>query len=264
MEGKNDEWRKLGESLQGDYVNKQRKFWASIRSTVKGNQDVGRICDNNGQLLCDEKEVRARWRDYFASLLESDQNSNTRVPGQRVKQRRDQDVNQLVRDCTEKISVEEVCECIRRLKNRKAPGICGIAGEMLKAGGDVIVQWLHRIFCMAWGSGTVPADWRKAQLVPVHKKESRTQCKNYRGISLLSVPGKVYATVLDKRVRAITEGKVLDEQGAFRSKRSCIDQIFTVRQLGEKVIGKNKAMRMVCVDLEKALIELTGSYYGRF
>ena len=105
------------------------------------------------------------------------------MPGQRVEQRRDQGVNQLDVDCTEKIRVEEVRECIRRLKNRKAPGICGITGEMLKAGGDVIVQWLHRIFCMAWGSGTVPADWRKAQIVPVHKNGSRTQCKNYRGIS---------------------------------------------------------------------------------
>ena len=156
----NDEWRKLGESLQGDYVNNQRK--ASIRSTVKGNQDVGRICDNNGQLLCDEKEVRTRWRDYFASLLESDQ-SNTQVPGQMVEQRRDQGVNQLDVDCAEKINVEEVRECIRRLKNRKTPGICGITGEMLKAGGDAVVQWLHRIFCVAWGSGTVPADWRKAK-----------------------------------------------------------------------------------------------------
>ena len=45
---------------------------------------------------------------------------------------------------------------------------------------------------------------------------------------------------------------MLEEQGAFRRKRSCIDQIFTVRQLGEKVIEKNKTMRMVCVDLEKA------------
>ena len=53
-------------------------------------------------------EVRARWKDYFASLLESDQNSNTQVLGQRVEQRRDQDANQLDSDCTEKISVEEV------------------------------------------------------------------------------------------------------------------------------------------------------------
>ena len=110
------------------------------------------------------------------------------MPGQRVEHRRDQGVNQLDVDCTEKISVEKVRKCIRKLKNRKAPGICGITGEMLNAGGDVVVQWLKRIFCVAWGSGTVPADWRKAQIVLVHKKGSRTQCKNYRGISLLSVP----------------------------------------------------------------------------
>ena len=136
--------------------------------------------------------------------------------GQRVEQRRDQDVNQLDGDCTEKISVEEVRECIRRLKNRKALGIFGITGEMLKAGGDVVVQWLHRIFCVVWGSGTVPADWRKVQIVPVHKKGSRTQCKNYRGISLLSVPGKVYATVLDKRIRAITDSIVREARESFQ------------------------------------------------
>ena len=65
------------------------------------------------------------------------------------------------------------------------------------------------------------------------------------------MPGKVYATVLDKRIRAITEEKVLKEQGAFWKKRSCIDQIFSVRQLGEKVIEENKTLMMVCVDLEK-------------
>ena len=60
------------------------------------------------------------------------------------------------------------------------------------------------------------------------KKGSRKQYKNYWGVTLLSVLGKVYATVLDKRIRA--EDRVLEEQGAFRRKRSCIDQIFTVRQ----------------------------------
>ena len=84
------------------------------------------------------------------------------------------------------------------------------------------------------------------------KKDSRTQCKNYWGISFLRVLGKVYATVLDKRIRAITEEKVLEEQGAFQRKRSCIDQTFTVRQLGEKVIENNKTMMTVCVDLKKA------------
>ena len=38
---KNAEWRKLGESLQGDYVNNQRKFWTSIQSAVK----VTKMCE---------------------------------------------------------------------------------------------------------------------------------------------------------------------------------------------------------------------------
>ena len=73
----------------------------------------------------------------------------------------------------------------------------------------------------------------------------------------------MYATVLDKRIRAITEGKVLKEQGTFRSKRSCIDQIFTVGQLEEKVIGKNKTVRMVCVDLEKAFDRVDRELLGQ-
>lgn len=72
-------------------------------------------------MLCDKEEVRARWKDYFASLLESDQNSNTQVLGQRVEQRRDQDANLLDADCREKISVEEVREC-REVKEQKSSG----------------------------------------------------------------------------------------------------------------------------------------------
>ena len=62
----------------------------------------------------------------------------------------------------------------------------------------------------------------------------------------------IYARILDNRVRCTTEAKVLEEQGEFRKKRSCVDQLFTVRQLGEQVIKKNKRKVMVCVGLKKA------------
>lgn len=113
------------------------------------------------------------------------------------------------------------------------------------------MQWssgyIRRILCMAWWSGTAPADSRKAQIDHVHKKGSRTQCKNYQDISLPRVPRKVYVTELDKRIRAIAEEKVSEEQGSFQRKRSCIDQLFT----WVKIIEKDKTMVMVCVDLEE-------------
>ena len=116
----------------------------------------------------------------------------------------------------------------------------------------MVAEWLHRVIKLAWTKGEVVKDWRKAVIVPLHKKGSKTLCSNYRGISLLSIPSKVYARILDSRVRRKTEGEVMEVQGGFRRGRGCGDQIFTIRQLSEKVLEKNKQMVIACIDLEKA------------
>ena len=54
--------------------------------------------------------------------------------------------------------------------------------------------------------------------------------------------------MVEKRIGVITERKVLEEQGAFWKGRSCVDQLFIVRQVGEKIIKKNKRMLMVWVE----------------
>ena len=150
------------------------------------------------------------------------------------------------------ITKEEVRRDVRRLKTGKAPGICGIVPEMLKAGGEVVVVWMTKVFNMVWREGVAPGDWRNAVIVPVYKKGSRLDCTNYRGISLMSIVGKVFARVLNERVKVLTGDKVMDEQGGFRLGRGCIDQIFAVKQIVEKIIEKNKKVYMAFVDLEKA------------
>ena len=114
------------------------------------------------------------------------------------------------------------------------------------------VVWLHRVIMLAWEKGKVAEDWKKAVIVPLHKKGSKMVCSNYRGISLLSVPSKVYVLILDSRVRRQTESKVLEVQGGFRRGRGCVDEIFTIRQLSEKVLDKNKQMIVASINLEKA------------
>ena len=87
---------------------------------------------------------------------------------------------------------------------------------------------------------------QKAVIVPIHKG-GRTQCRDYHTISMLSIPGKVYVCwcVGNKDRGIITERKA-EEQGAFQKGRSCVDQLFIVRQVGEKINEKNKRMLMVC------------------
>ena len=51
----------------------------------------------------------------------------------------------------------------------------------------------------------MPKNWRSTVIVPLYKgKGERTKCKNYRGISLFSVVGKIYAGILVDRVRIVT------------------------------------------------------------
>ena len=58
--------------------------------------------------------------------------------------------------------------------------------------------------------------------------------------------GKIYAGILVDRVHKMTEGLIVDEQGGFRARRGCVDQIFTLKQINEK--AREKKCR-VYVDL---------------
>ena len=93
-------------------------------------------------------------------------------------------------------------------------------------------------------------------IVPIHKRDDKMIYSNYRRITLLSIPCKVYTRILDGRVRSITESKVMEVQGGFRRKRRCVDQVFMIRQLSEKVLEKNG--QIACVHLKKAYDNVCG------
>ena len=89
---------------------------------------------------------------------------------------------------------------------------------------------------MVMKSGRAPNNWQRVVVIPVYKKGFRLTCSNCRGVSLLSVAGKWFGKVLNSKLRDCMEGRVLEEQGGFRAKRSCVNQVFTLRQVMEKAI----------------------------
>ncbi len=91
------------------------------------------------------------------------------------------------------------------------------------------------IYERAWKKGEVPDDWKKAIIVPLYKgKGRRSECSSYRGISLLSIPGKLYGRILTERLMEVTKGKVSEDQGGFRKGRGCVDQIFAMKRVLRK------------------------------
>ena len=88
--------------------------------------------------------------------------------------------------------------------------------------------------------------------MPLYKgKGDRKSADNYRGISLLSIPGKVYATILMRRVYEQADSQLLDAQTAFRKGRGIGDAVFTLRMTMARCKEFNVPLHMACVDLRK-------------
>ena len=149
-------------------------------------------------------------------------------------------------------SVDEVWRSIAKLKNGKSAGMDGIPGEIWKYGGEVLLNRLHTIIVDVWESEEVPKEWRDGIFIPLHKKGDKSICDNYRGMSLLSVAGKVLSQVIMMRLEPVLDEILPETQCGFHKNRSCTDITFTARQLQEKSMEQQRPIYFAFIDLTKA------------
>jgi hypothetical protein len=147
----------------------------------------------------------------------------------------------------------EVEIVLRKAPRNKTPGIDNIPAELLVAVGETGISWLLRIFNAAWQQQAVLDDWKQAIIIPIWKKKgSKRGCSQYRGISLLSHIGNLFAKLTENRIRPILELQLNDSQMGFRKDRSCTDALFVIKQLTEKVIEYDRRFHAAFIGQEKA------------
>ena len=67
---------------------------------------------------------------------------------------------------------------------------------MIQLCGIEIILPLQLLFKSMLEEGIFPEDWKKSNVVPVHKKESTNLIKNYRSISLLPIFSKIFERLI--------------------------------------------------------------------
>ena len=239
-QSKEKSWEDFGQKLDTDYRSANKVFWQTIRR-LRGKRSTAPtfVEDSNGAILQHQNEILNRWREYFCDLLNPVEVHTTEA--------HDETINEELH-----LTEAEVNSAIKSLKAGKAPGVDDIRPEMLKAMNCFGIRWLTRVCKVAWKTGKVPKQWQTSVLIPIHKKGDKKKCTNYRGISLLSLPGKVYAKCLERRCREIVEPQLEDAQCGFRPGRCTTDQIFSLQQVFEKSWEYAKEVYACFVDLEKA------------
>ena len=154
------------------------------------------------------------------------------------------------------INRDSIIKIIKNLNPAKAHGWDGISIKMIKMCEKTVTTPLIIIFKKAILTGVYPDSWKRGNIVPVHKKESKNLVKNYRPISLLPIFGKIFEKLIyNSLFQYFKNNDLLAKcQSGFLPGDSCISQLLCISHEIYKSFDCNPSLetRGVFLDISKA------------
>ena len=161
------------------------------------------------------------------------------------------DLEELNRNFT----VSDIEKLIKKLKNKKAAGFDNIINEFLKNSPETVVEAITNLFNLVLRTGVVPSNWCVGVIIPLFKnKGSVKNVENYRGITLLSVIGKLFTLALNERLSKFLDNTAArgEEQIGFRPGYSTLYHIFVLHTLIGLYLHNKKRLYCCFIDYSKA------------
>jgi len=141
-----------------------------------------------------------------------------------------------------------------KLRTDKAGGPDNLSPWFLRKVDDEIATLILLLMRESLDEGTVPMDWKTANISPIYKKGDRSSVSNYRPISLTSQICKVIEAVLRNALVAHLEHNQLihDSQHGFRKGRSCLNNLLTFLDKVTEYMITGNSVDVIYLDFAKA------------
>lgn len=183
-----------------------KTMYRNIRQIKGGYRPRSNFVKNKaGDLLTSPQEIVEEWRSYYKQLL-NDSEVSTEVEGVITSSENDDNIPTLT----------EIKDANSHLKRNKSPGEDGIPAEILHYGGSKLCQHMHELISEVWRQEKMTNEWSTSIIVSLHKKEDRTNCNNYRGLSMLNTAYKAFSRVLYKRLESCMNDLCGEYQAGYR------------------------------------------------
>ncbi|XP_018022180.1 uncharacterized protein LOC108678311 [Hyalella azteca] len=244
----NNYWLQLSDSIQwaSDSGNVRGMYEGIKRATGRPVARTALLRSRSGEPISSRTEQLSRWVEQYLDLYSNVNN-----------------VSQEALDAIENLPSLDALDAEPSVEELKKPSTSFPVGRQLekmeypqmssKGGKRALLGPLHELLCLCWREGHVPQDMRDSKIITLYKnKGDRSDCNNYRGISLLSMVGKVFARVVLGRLQALADLVYPESQCGFRAQRGTSDMIFSLRQLQEKYREQRRPLYIAFIDLTKA------------
>ena len=166
---------------------------------------------------------------------------------------------QLLRRTNESLSTinfteDDILNVIRKLDPSKTHGHDQISIRMVQICDKAICKPLHLIFSSCIESGIFPTEWKKANVVPIHKRDDKQNVKNYRPVSLLQIFGKISERLIYNEMYScfIENDLMSSNQLSFKQGYSCINQVLSITHDIYQSLDQGYEVRGVFLDISKA------------
>ena len=231
---------KLSKKL--DDPSTMSKAYCSILNTFLNNKKIPNFppLNVNGKIISNFDKKVEPFNSYFASQCTSSNNSSVAPPLEYKTNWRLASVN---------VKEDDVYLLSKSLN----------LSRMIQLYGKAIVEPLQILFLSFLEESVYPDDWKKSNVLPIHKKESKNLIKNYGPISLLPVFSKVFERIIfNSLFNDFLENKLFNEcKSGLLPTHSCTSEFLSITHKMYKSFGCNPS-----VDVKGNLIDISKSFDG--
>ena len=154
---KEESWNKFGNEVENNYKENKKAFWNTIKNLRgKSGRRIRNIRNEENKIESQQGKIMEIWKRYyegkFKGELEEDINGD-------IGMEEEENVSIMVEGEQENISRIEVELAIDKIKLGKAAGYDDVMPEMIKWGGQELINKLWDLFKRIWDEERIPKEW---------------------------------------------------------------------------------------------------------
>lgn len=247
---RNDSW----EEKLSDITPSNQAVWETSRKLKNSKSYMPPLVNEEKIIITAQEKAEIIGEVFYRNHI-NPMNENDPVFAQQVEGTNQNFTEEIHPTCNEYTDEIEVRSIIKRLKNRKAPGLDEISNNLIKKLPSRGIKMLVTIFNGCLKLSYFPACWKLAKVVAIHKPgKDASKPESYRPISLLCTLSKILERIILIRFqRHLDENEILpDEQNGFRANRSTTRQLDKLIKTAKAALNQKQSMGIVMLDVEKA------------
>lgn len=221
-------------------------FWTYIKSKKNTESHYPSKMTYSNQVSTDGKEICNMFGEYFSSVFSKP------LIGNFNQQRGDVRCSDVCSFTITSLTQKEIFRYLKRLDVTKGACPDGIPPVFIVNCASSLALPLNIIFNKSLSSGAFPLKWKKAKIVPIHKKGDLEQVTNYRPISLLSTLAKVFEALICPYLHSHMKQMLTGSQHGFVQARSTSTNLVTFINTVVEAVDTQKQVDAIYTDFSKA------------